>query len=88
MRIIFLEKPYTKYGGETIPRHFSKKSKCSIPLDLKLVCFIQFVFIICQVEGCRNILKLSCRPFVFTSSKDFLMQCLELVSLPHFLHGF
>ena len=25
MRNIFLEKPYTKYGGETIPRPFSKK---------------------------------------------------------------
>ena len=26
MRNIFLEKSYTKCGGETIPRHFSKKS--------------------------------------------------------------
>ena len=30
---IFLEKSYTKYGGETIPRPFSKKLKQSIPLD-------------------------------------------------------
>ena len=30
---IFLEKPYTKCGGETIPRPFSKKSKLSISLD-------------------------------------------------------
>ena len=30
---IFLEKSYTKCGGETIPRPFSKKSKLSIPLD-------------------------------------------------------
>ena len=33
MRHIFLEKSYTKYGGETILRPFSKKSKLRIPLD-------------------------------------------------------
>ena len=30
---IFVEKSYTKCGGETIPRPFSKKSKLSISLD-------------------------------------------------------
>ena len=30
MRKIFLENSYTKYGGETIPRSFSKKWKLSI----------------------------------------------------------
>ena len=30
---VFLGKPYTKCGGETIPRSFSKKSKFSISLD-------------------------------------------------------
>ena len=33
MRNILLEKSYTKCGRETIPRHFSKKSKLSISLD-------------------------------------------------------
>ena len=33
MRNIFVEKSYTKCGGETIPRPFSKKSKLSISLD-------------------------------------------------------
>ena len=33
MRNIFLETSYTKCGGETIPRLFSKKSKLSIPFD-------------------------------------------------------
>ena len=33
MRDIFLEKLYTKYGGETIPRLFSKNPKLSISLD-------------------------------------------------------
>ena len=31
---IFLEKSYTKCGGGTIPRPFSRKSKLSICLDL------------------------------------------------------
>ena len=33
MRTIFVEKPYTKCAGETIPRPLSKKSKLSISLD-------------------------------------------------------
>ena len=33
MRKIFVEKLYTKYAGETIPRTLSKKSKLSIYLD-------------------------------------------------------
>ena len=33
MRIIFIEKWYTKWGGETSPRHFSEKLKLSISLD-------------------------------------------------------
>ena len=33
MRNIFLEKPYTKYGGETSPRLFSGKLKLRLSLD-------------------------------------------------------
>ena len=33
LKNIFLEKSYAKYGGETIPRPFLKKSKLSISLD-------------------------------------------------------
>ena len=33
MRNIFLEKSYTKIGGETIPRPFSKNSKLNISQD-------------------------------------------------------
>ena len=33
MRNISVEKLYAKCGGETIPRHFSKKTKLSISLD-------------------------------------------------------
>ena len=33
MTNIFVEKPYTRYGGETIPRAFVEKSKLSIALN-------------------------------------------------------
>ena len=33
MKNIFVEKSYTKCGGETIPRPLSKKSKLGISLD-------------------------------------------------------
>ena len=33
MKNIFLEKPYTKYDGETSPRLFSEKLKLSMSLD-------------------------------------------------------
>ena len=33
MRNIFIEKPCTKYGGETISILFSKNSKLSLSLD-------------------------------------------------------
>ena len=33
LRNIFLEKSYTKCGGETSPRPFSEKLKLSISLD-------------------------------------------------------
>ena len=35
MKNTFVEKSYTKCGGETIPRPFSKKSKLCISLDQK-----------------------------------------------------
>ena len=41
MTNIFLEKSYTKHGGETSPRPFSGKWKLSISLNLQFytVCF-------------------------------------------------
>ena len=33
MRIVFIEKSYTKYGGETSPRSFSEKFKLGKCLD-------------------------------------------------------
>ena len=43
---------------------------------------IQFTFIVWQVEGYRNILKLSCRPLAFTSHKAFLKNKKSGTSLP------
>ena len=61
MRNIFVKKPYTKCGGETIPKPFSQKSK-----------FYAVCFIVCQFEGYRNTSKPSCRPLAFTLYKAFL----------------
>ena len=33
MKKVFVEKSYTKYAGETLPRPLSKKSKLSISQD-------------------------------------------------------
>ena len=88
MRNIFVEKSYTKYGGETIPRHFSKKTKFSISLH-QWSKVLQFALTICPVEDYRNISKLRSRPLAFTSNKAFLKKTKggpELVSLPHILH--
>ena len=57
MRRIFLEILYTKWDGEILfPDPFLEKP---------------FFIFVCQVEGYRNILKLSCRPFAFTLCKAF-----------------
>ena len=71
MRNTFVEKSCTKCGGETIPRSFSKKLKFSVSLDQQSKVFLHFVLILYQVEDHRNILKLSSRPFAFTSYKAF-----------------
>ena len=52
-RKIFLKRSYTKYDGKTIPRPFSKKSNLNISLDQYSKVF---VFVVCQVEGYRNVL--------------------------------
>ena len=45
-----LEKSYTKFGGETCPRPFFKKSKLSVSLDQQAN-VLYFVFIICPSHG-------------------------------------
>ena len=54
LRNSFLEKSYTKCGGETISRPFSKKIKIEHIFGLIFDSFIYFVFIVCQVEDYRK----------------------------------
>ena len=72
MRDIFLEKSYTKGGGEASLRLVSEKSKLSSSPDQACKVRLQLVSIVCQIEDYRNILKLSCRPLAFTLYKAFL----------------
>ena len=70
VRIIFLENSYTKCGGETTPKPFSKKSKLSISLDQ------QFDFIVCPCRGLTNYLKNKVQS-TFTSHKAFLRNAVK-----------
>ena len=67
MRNIFLEKSFAKFGGETSPKPFSEKIKIEHISGSIVQSFIQFAFIVLQVEGYRNISKLSRKPLAFTS---------------------
>ena len=44
---IFIEKPYKKCGGESIPRPFSKRSKWSISLDRNGAYLLHSLFLLC-----------------------------------------
>ena len=46
MRNISLEKSYTKFGGETIPKSFSEKLKLKISLD-QLFKVLYSLFLLC-----------------------------------------
>ena len=72
MRNNFLEKSYTKCGGETILSPFSKKSKFSISVNQWSKVLCNLFFFVCPVEDYRNILKISCNPLPYTSYKTFL----------------
>ena len=91
MRNTFLKKSYAKCGGETVPIFFSKKSKLSTFLNQESKLLhslpVLYSFIVCQVEGYQNILKLNCRPVAFTLYKAFLKSKKKsrAVSLVHFL---
>ena len=56
MRNIFLEKSYTKCGGKTIPRPFSKKSKLGIFMDRQSV-YYKFAFILWPNRGPPKYIK-------------------------------
>ena len=72
MRNISLEKSYTKCGGETSHRPFSKRSKLSISPDQQCKVLYNLFSLYVQVEGYRSMLKLTCGKLAFTSYKAFL----------------
>ena len=57
MKNIFLKKLHIKYGGETIPRPFSKKSKLSISLEVKSLKFYILCFLWCAKAPFNTKLK-------------------------------
>ena len=46
MRNIFVEKPYIKWGGETIPRPFFRKLRLNIVLDQNSEVLYSLVFLL------------------------------------------
>ena len=77
MENIFLEKSYKKCDGKTIPDAFPKKTKLSNSYDQCSKVLYDDFFIACQVEGYWNILKLSRRPLIVTSSIAFFKRVFE-----------
>ena len=69
MKNIFLEKPYTKCGGETSSRPISKKLKLSmnLSLDQQSEHLYSFLLFCVKIEDYQNILK----PLAFTSYEAF-----------------
>ena len=72
---------------------FSEKSKLSLFLDQysKVLYNLFVLYVMLQIEGYQNILKLSWGPIVFTSYKAFLKKQkrdLKPVSVPYFLQWF
>ena len=57
MRNIFLEKLCTKFGGETSPRPFFKKSKLTISLDQTSEVSYSLSLFYVQAKDYQNILK-------------------------------
>ena len=70
-RNTFLEKPYTKHGGETSSRPFSRKPKFSISLDQQSEISHCLLLLHVQVKHCLNILKISLWPLDYTSYNAF-----------------
>ena len=71
VRHIFLEKSYTKYGGETSPRPFYEKLKLNISLDQYSEMLQRFFLLYVHVKLCKIILKLRCWPLAFTLYKSY-----------------
>ena len=88
---IFLEKSYTKCGGEISPRPFSEKIELTISLDQWSKVLYNLFLLHGKIKGYQNILKQSSWPLALSPHiKLFekIKRGLELVSLLHFPHNF
>ena len=72
VRNIFLEKSYTKCGGETILRTFYNIFYLPEYLWNNCLKFCTVCFYCMPSFGLSKLLKLSCKPLAFTSCKAFL----------------
>ena len=90
LRDIFLEKSYTKCGGETSPRPFSGKLKLSISLDQwsKVLCSLLLLY--SRLRAIEIYCNEAAGHLLLPHIKHILKirKGLELISLPHFLHNF
>ena len=87
MRNIFLQKLYTKRGGEASPRSSYEKSKLNKPLDQQSEMLYSLFLLNVQVKVHQNILKLKywLLAFILKLFKK-TKRGMKLVSLLHFLH--
>ena len=70
---------------------FGQLIECNMTCRISSLKYKQFAFIVCQVKGYRNILKLSCADHLLVPHIKLFQKTkgsLELVSLPHFLLDF
>ena len=93
MTNIFLEKSYTKCGGETIPRPFflKKKSKLNISLDHMFKVLYSLFWLGSKLRAIKIYWNSAAYHLLLPHIKPFFKKkkrALELVSLPHFLHDF
>ena len=60
VRNIFREKSHTKFGGESSPKHFSKKSKLSISQDQESEILYSLFLLYVQVGDYQNKVLITC----------------------------
>ena len=83
IRNIFLEKSYSHSGGETSPRSFSNQIKIAPVSGSMIWNFIQFVFIVWQVGGYRNTLKLVSLPHFLHNFRRKIFLLLYYINWPN-----
>ena len=70
-RNIFIEKLYTKYGGEASPRPFHKNQNWTYLWTNSLKCYKVCFYCMFKSKVYQNIFKLKCRTLVFILYKAF-----------------